>query len=102
MRLTSGALPALLALSSTVAAAFVPPPVFKNANLVHVLSLEKNYVKETINVVIENIDSNPQDEYYLPFPTAKAAHVGGFEVKDRKEGSSGLFTVEAAELDSER
>lgn len=102
MRLSLGAVPALLlALSYSAAAAFTPPAVFKNANLVHVVSLEKNYVKETINVVIENIDDKPQDAYYLPFTTAQVAHVGGFEVKDRKETTAGPFVVEAVEVDPE-
>jgi len=81
---------------------FKPPQVFKNANLVHVVSLEKNYVKESINVVIENISKEPQDEYFLPFTADQMARVGGLEVKDRKDTAAGPFTVEAVEYDPNR
>src|SRR4051794_21712528 len=81
---------------------FKPPQVFKNANLVHVISVEKNYVKESINVVIENIDKAPQDEYYLPFTTEQMARVGGVEVKDRKDSKAGPFATEAVEVDPNR
>ncbi|KAI5466113.1 Ribophorin I [Mariannaea sp. PMI_226] len=79
---------------------FKPPQVFKNANLVHVISLEKNYVKEQINVLIENVASQPQDEYYVPFTSDQLARVGGFEAKDRKDLSVGPFAVEAVEYNS--
>jgi oligosaccharyltransferase complex subunit alpha (ribophorin I) len=81
---------------------FKPPQVFKNANLVHVISLEKNYVKENINVLIENIDKEAQNEYYLPFTGDQMSRVGGFEVKDRKDTNLGPFTVEVVEFDPER
>ncbi|KAG6041034.1 hypothetical protein E4U41_006124 [Claviceps citrina] len=100
---------AVLALvSSTVAAAtsqeklsaqFTPPQVFKNANLVHAISLEKNYVKEQLNVVVENISKEPQTEYYLPFTSDQIARVGGFEVRDRKDASVGNFISEPADYD---
>ncbi|KAH8737260.1 Ribophorin I [Ilyonectria robusta] len=79
---------------------FKPPQVFKNANLVHVISLEKNYVKEQINVLVQNIASEPQDEYYLPFTADQLARVGGFEVKDRKDADAGPFAVESVEYDA--
>ncbi|KAF4842743.1 Dolichyl-diphosphooligosaccharide--protein glycosyltransferase subunit 1 [Colletotrichum siamense] len=78
---------------------FKPPQVFKNANLVHIISLEKNYVKESINVLIENIDKQPQDEYYLPFTPDQMSRVGGFEAKDRKDPEAGPFAVDAVEFD---
>lgn len=78
---------------------FKPPQVFKNANLVHIISLEKNFVKEQINVVIENIASDPQDEYYIPFTADQMARVGGLEVRDRKEANDGKFAVEAVDYD---
>ncbi|RDW85212.1 dolichyl-diphosphooligosaccharide-protein glycosyltransferase subunit 1 [Coleophoma cylindrospora] len=81
--------------------AFKPPQVFKNTNLVHVVNLEKSYPKESINVVIENTASSPQDEYYLPFTTRQMETIGALEVKDRKAPESGLFEVEAAEIDPE-
>jgi oligosaccharyltransferase complex subunit alpha (ribophorin I) len=95
---------ALLGLASTAFAArapeirmpavFKPPQVFKNANLVHIISLEKNYVKEQINVLIENVSKEPQDAYYLPFTKEQLSRVGGLEVKDRKDASAGLFDVD--------
>lgn len=81
---------------------FKPPQVFKNANLVHIVSLEKNYVKEQINVLIENIAKEPQDDYFLPFAADQISRVGGFEVKDRKDASNGPFVAEAVEYDALR
>ncbi|WYZ34683.1 hypothetical protein EsH8_I_000959 [Colletotrichum jinshuiense] len=80
-------------------ATFKPPQVFKNANLVHIVSLEKNYAKESINVLIENIDKQPQDEYYLPFTPDQMSRIGGFEAKDRKNPEAGPFAVDAVEYD---
>ncbi|CAK7242996.1 MAG: dolichyl-diphosphooligosaccharide--protein glycosyltransferase subunit 1 [Sporothrix thermara] len=97
MRFTSAALPALLLSLSSAATAFTPPAAFKNVNLVHVVSAEKNYVKETINVLVENIADAPQNEYYLAIPSDKLAHVGGVEVKDRKDAAAGPFTAEAVD-----
>ncbi|QPH00773.1 hypothetical protein C2857_004738 [Epichloe festucae Fl1] len=100
---------AVLALASSVVAAatskdsqsalFKPPQVFKNVNLVHIISLEKNYVKEQINVLVENISKEPQSHYYLPFTSNQIARVGGFEVKDRKDASVSNFISEPAEYD---
>ncbi len=81
---------------------FKPPQVFKNANLVHVISVEKNFVKENINVLIENIDKEAQDEYYLPFTADQLSRLGGFEVKDRKDADSGPFAAEVVEYDPTR
>ncbi|KAI8635481.1 oligosaccharyltransferase alpha subunit [Xylariaceae sp. FL1651] len=81
---------------------FKPPQVFKNANLVHIVSLEKNYAKESINVVIENSSSEPQDEYFLPFTSEQMEKVGGIEVKDRKNPEVVGFTVDAVEFDPSR
>lgn len=83
---------------------FKPPQTFKNANLVHVISVEKNYVKENINVLIENIDKAPQDEYYVPFTADQISRLGGVEVKDRnrKDASAPLFSAEVVEFDPTR
>lgn len=81
---------------------FKPPQVFKNANLVHVISLEKNYVKEQINVLVENVASEPQTDYYVPFTADQLSRVGGFEVKDRKDASAGPFAAEVVEYDALR
>ncbi|TLD25521.1 hypothetical protein PspLS_05542 [Pyricularia sp. CBS 133598] len=100
------AIPAALSLLSFATASsvrlpstFKPPQVFKNVNLVHVISLEKIYAKEQVNVLIENIASTPQDEYFFPFTVDELSRVGGFEVKDRKNEDAGTFTVEAVEFD---
>ncbi|KAF2203899.1 oligosaccharyltransferase alpha subunit [Delitschia confertaspora ATCC 74209] len=79
---------------------FKPPQVFKNANLVRTTNLDKEYVRETVNVIIENIDSKPQSEYYLPFESEVISRVGGFEVKDKKSPEKGSFKVEVVEFDS--
>lgn len=88
--------------STTLPATFKPPQVFKNANLVHIISVEKNYVKENINVLIENIDKAPQDEYFVPFTAGQMSRLGGVEVKDRKDARAGPFAAEAVEFDQER
>ncbi|KJK79052.1 hypothetical protein H634G_05867 [Metarhizium anisopliae BRIP 53293] len=97
----SSALSASAAASSknSQPAQFKPPQVFRNANLVHIISLEKNYAKEQINVLIENVSNEPQSEYYLPFTAEQIARVGGFEVKDRKNANAGPFVSEAVEYD---
>jgi oligosaccharyltransferase complex subunit alpha (ribophorin I) len=86
----------------TLSSTFKPPQVFKNANLVHVISVEKNFAKESINVLIENVSKEPQDEYFLPFTTAQMETIGGFEVKDRKNADAGKFSVLAVEIDPSR
>ncbi|KAG5996097.1 hypothetical protein E4U54_002658, partial [Claviceps lovelessii] len=98
LTLVSGVI-ATAASKQTLSGQFKPPQVFKNANLVHIISLEKNYVKEQLNVVVENVSKEPQSEYYLPFTSEQLARVGGFEVKDRKDGSVGNFISEPAEYD---
>ncbi len=85
-----------------LASTFQPPQVFKNANLVHVVSVEKNYVKENINVLIENVDKAAQDEYFLPFTADQLSRIGGFEVKDRKDANAPPFKVEVVEFDPSR
>lgn len=83
-------------------ATFKPSQVFKNANLVHIISLEKNYVKETINTKIENIAKEPQDEYFLPFTPDQLSRLGGLEAKDKKNTDAEPFLVELVEFDSKR
>jgi oligosaccharyltransferase complex subunit alpha (ribophorin I) len=86
--------------TTTAASPSTPSQVWKNANLVHIISVEKNYVKENINVLVENISKQPQDEYFLPLTADEASRIGGFEVKDRKNAQAGPFGVEVVELDS--
>jgi oligosaccharyltransferase complex subunit alpha (ribophorin I) len=76
--------------------------VFKNTNLVRNTNLDKAYPRETINVIIENIDSKPQSQYYLPFDASLASRVGGLEARDLKDASKGSFKVEAVAYDDER
>lgn len=81
---------------------FKPPQVFKNVNLVRNVNLDKAYPRETINVVIENIDSKSQSEYYLPFETSLISKIGGLEVRDKKSADKGIFKSEVVGLDTER
>ncbi|KAI2613680.1 Ribophorin I [Hypoxylon fragiforme] len=83
----------------TLPATFKPPQVFKNANLVHIISLEKSYAKESINVLVENVSPEPQDEYFLPFTSQQMERIGGIEVKDRKDATVTGFGLEAVEFD---
>jgi oligosaccharyltransferase complex subunit alpha (ribophorin I) len=75
---------------------FKPPQVFKNLNLVRNTNLDKGYVRETINVVVENVDKVPQSEYYLPFEYDVIAKVGGLEARDKKNTEKGRFDVQMA------
>jgi oligosaccharyltransferase complex subunit alpha (ribophorin I) len=81
---------------------FKPPQVFKNINLVHVINLEKNYPKESINVVIENPTLTPQDEYFISFTAEQMEKIGGLEVRDRKAPELGTFAVEPVKIDGNR
>ena len=81
---------------------FRPPAVFKNVNLVRNINLEKGYVRETVNVVVENTDSKPQDQYYFPFQANTIGKVGGFEVRDKKDASKPPFLAELVEYDPYR
>ncbi|RMZ83144.1 hypothetical protein DV738_g1387, partial [Chaetothyriales sp. CBS 135597] len=72
---------------------FVPPPVWENTNLVRTTNLEKAYVRETINVVVTNKDTQPQSQYYVPFPADVLARVGGFEVREKKNAGADKFEV---------
>lgn len=61
-------------------------------------NLDKGYVRETINVVVENIDKQPHSEYYLPFEYDVIAKVGGIEVRDKKNTEKGRFDVQLAAM----
>ncbi|EED23550.1 oligosaccharyl transferase subunit (alpha), putative [Talaromyces stipitatus ATCC 10500] len=78
---------------------FTPPEVFKNVNLVRNTNLEKGYARETINVVVENTDKQPQSDYYVPFPSDVFSRIGGFEVRNKKSPEKGSFPVTAVEAD---
>ena len=81
---------------------FKPPQVFKNVNLLRNTNLEKGYVKETVNVVIENVDTKPQDKYFIPFEASVIGHVGGLEVRDKKDPDRAAFVSEVVEYDPSR
>lgn len=82
-------------------ATFTPPQVFKNVDLVRLINLEKGYVKESLNVVVQNVDKKPQSEYYIPFEASTIAKVGGFEVRDKKVEKP-AFKAEVVEYDPTR
>ena len=80
---------------------FKPPQVFQNVNLLRNTNLEKGYVRETVNVVIENIDFKPQTEYYIPFSVDVVGNVGGLEFRDKKTPGPS-FKTELVEYDPYR
>lgn len=82
--------------------AFEPPQVFQHTNLVRTVNLEKEYPRETINVVVENIDKKAQQEYYLPFSQDLISRVGGLEVKDKNKPEAVFASPEIVGIDSYR
>jgi oligosaccharyltransferase complex subunit alpha (ribophorin I) len=80
---------------------FQPPQVFENINLVRNVNLDKGYPRETINVVVKNVDKQAQSEYYIPFEADLMSRIGGLEVRDKKDASRPAFKVEATGFDSE-
>lgn len=81
---------------------FTPPPVFKNINLLKNINLEKGYVRESVNVVIENVDKKDQDEYYIAFSTEHFSKVGGLEVHNKNAPEEGKFEVIKPEINPSR
>lgn len=77
---------------------FTPPPTFKNTNLVRIINLEKNFPRETINIVVENVDSAIQDEYFLSFTPEQMKTVGALEVRDRNELDKGPLELQAVRV----
>lgn len=78
---------------------FKPPQVFENFNLLRNINLEKSYIRETINVIIQNVDVKEQDTYYIPFKAEAIAKVGGLEVRDKKDIGKPAFRSEFVEYD---
>ncbi|KAA8649976.1 hypothetical protein EYZ11_007266 [Aspergillus tanneri] len=76
------------------------PSVFKNVNLVRNTNLEKGYLRETINVVVENVDQRPHYKYYLPLAADLVNKLGGLEVRDKQSPEKGRFAVKAVETSS--
>lgn len=81
---------------------FQPPQVFQHVNLVRTVNLVKEYARETVNVIVENIDSQPQSEYYIPFELGTLARVGGLEVRDKNAPETRFADVEVVEIDKSR
>lgn len=81
---------------------FKPPPVFKNTNLVRNTNLEKGYVRETVNVIVENVDKEPQDSYFLSFPTDVYGKIGALDVRDRKAPNQKRLNVIPTDLEASR
>ncbi|KAK0849806.1 dolichyl-diphosphooligosaccharide--protein glycosyltransferase subunit 1 [Friedmanniomyces endolithicus] len=81
---------------------FKPAQHFRNVNLVRNINLEKSYARETINVVVENVDAQPQSEYFLPFEQSSLGRIGGLEVKDKKDPEKAGFLVDVVEVDPYR
>lgn len=81
---------------------FKPPQVFKHINLLRNINLERGYVRETVNVVVENTDAKPQSEYYIPFKAELISKVGGLEVRDKKDPEKPAFRNEVVEYDTDR
>ncbi|KIW02987.1 uncharacterized protein PV09_05647 [Verruconis gallopava] len=79
---------------------FKPPQVFQNVNLVRNVNLDKGYPRETINVVVRNIDSEPQTDYFIPFDADLMSRIGGLEVRDKKAASQPPFKTEIIAIES--
>ena len=88
--------------SHQILSSFRPPQVFRNTNLIQNINLEKSFVRTIVNVVIENTDGKPQDEYYIPFDGEAIGKVGGLEVRDKKDAGKPAFKSELVEYDTYR
>ena len=53
-------------------------------------------------MVIENTDSKPQSEYYIPFKAEDIGKVGGLEVRDKKDPEKPAYLSETVEYDPYR
>ena len=81
---------------------FLPPKVYKQSNLIRNIQLEKVYARETISLVIENVDGKEQYDYYLPFDSDVASRIGGFEAGDKDQLQDGLFNYEIISNETSR
>ncbi|KIV90586.1 hypothetical protein PV10_07872 [Exophiala mesophila] len=77
---------------------FTPPSVFENTNVVRTINLEKGYVRETVNVLVTNIDKLAQSEYYIPFEYDVMGKIGGFDARDKKHPDGGPLETYIASL----
>ena len=53
-------------------------------------------------MVIENIDSKSQTEYYIPFDANTIGKVGGLVVHDKQDAQKPAFKAEVVEYDASR
>lgn len=74
---------------------FTPPQVFQHTNLVRNVDLSKSYARDTVNIIVENIDSKPQQTYY--FPASTEGRLGGLEARDKKKADEAPLKVELAD-----
>ena len=82
-------------------AAFTPPPVFKNTNLLRTIDLTKPYSREVIAIVVENVSDEPQSDYFVPFAKDVVDRVSYVEARDKK-GLLGTFEVSRVQFDAAR
>ncbi|RKF61157.1 Dolichyl-diphosphooligosaccharide--protein glycosyltransferase subunit 1 [Erysiphe neolycopersici] len=80
---------------------FTPPPTFKNTKLVRIINLEKNFPRETLNIVVENVDNATQNEYFLSFTSEQMKTVGALEVRDRNEIDEDPLELQAVRVGNE-
>jgi oligosaccharyltransferase complex subunit alpha (ribophorin I) len=66
------------------------------------INLEKAYFRETIKVVVQNIEKQPQRDYFLPFPSDVVPNIGGLEVRDKNDPEKGRLHLELSEIDPSR
>lgn len=81
---------------------FRPSAVFRNTNMMRHTNVEKGFVRETINIVVENIDQAPQQEYFMPFDANRIGRVGGLGAKDKNNPDRPGFRAELVEYDPYR
>lgn len=77
------------------------PIHFKNIKTIRTIDLRSTVVREDIGIRAENIDSQPQSEYYVPLPEAYDEKVALFTAS-LKVGSKDNLPVEKIGLDSAR
>ena len=53
-------------------------------------------------MIIENVDAQEQDTYYIPFKAEVIGKVGGLEVRDKKNPDIPAFASEVVEFDPHR
>jgi ribophorin I len=83
----------------TLSNSFTPPNVFENTNLVRNVNLDRSYPRETTNIVVKNLDKQPQSTYYFQFPTELVPNVAGLTVKN-KNNADATYKVELAQYES--